>query len=200
MNRNHARRIAALEARIEPVDVGMVSDFDRGWYLALCRSSYLRVIRTFADILAQRHYHHEIGATSGMGLGWAMDWLQVLSGEDREARIQAEYDRLIFLADERGGFDEALGDWVETADREGWPVLGGVLYNVDRAGFEERLKSERNAADAARRGDMPGAAMWRRAHPDWRTGMTAEAALAFEGHLLKEREQLYAEGWKEAYP
>ncbi len=184
------RRLAALEDRFAPVDDAAMTDDDRRWFLGLCASSWLETLRQFAGVLAERRYHHERGTVAPH----AGDWGLTTTEDERDALIQAECDRFAVNADETG--DQALDDWLEPAEREGWPPLGGVTFSLDRLGFEAMVTRRRQSIDVSRGCEMPGSDLWRRAHPAWRPGMTGDA-LAFEIELVEEADRLYAE-WSEA--
>lgn len=187
------RRLAALEDRFAPVDDAAMTDDDRRWFLGLSESSISATIRQFAGVLAERRYLHEGGLPAGARSSWAGDWRECVPENERERWIEAELDRFTAMAAETG--DQALDDWLETADREGWPALGGPTFSMDRLGFEAMLTRWRQGIDVSRGCEMPGSDLWRRAHPAWRPGMTGGDALAFEIELSEEADRRDAEAF-----
>lgn len=191
MNMNSGQRLARLEAVYQPVDHAVMTDDDRRWFLGLCASSAAEVLRQFAELLAERRFLDEIGLPSGARSGWAGDWCVLVPEDERAGWIQAELDRLATMSAEAG--DDALDDWLESADRNGWPPVTGPTFTMDRAGFEEMVTRRRQSLDTSRGCDMPGSEMWRRAHPEWRPGISGDEAAAFELELLDEADRLEVE-------
>ncbi len=176
MNRYH-HRVQALEDRYAPVDPHVMTRTEREWFLGLCAPIAVEVVQWFAELLAERRYHDALGTSAP----WCGDWKSTTSDAERDAAVMSELDRLRALD---GNDDQAITDWVETADREGWPPLTGVTFRMDRAGFEDMVTRRRASIDVSRGCDMPGSVLWRRAHPTWRPGMTGDEALAFEHELM----------------
>lgn len=185
MSTSHGKRLDRLEAITGPPDLALDDD-GRRWFLGLCQPCMLATIHRFAEHLAERRYHHALGTRRP----WAGDWRQATTDAERDALVQAQLER--YCATDPTDPD-ALAEWLETADREGWPALGGLTFAMDRTGFEAVLARSRQDLDVSRACDMPGSVAWRRAHPAWRPGMGAEEATAFELELAEEAHRLDAE-------
>lgn len=187
MTTNHDRRLGKLEAIwTPPVGLASLDDRERQWYLGLCEASILAIIERFAGYLAERRYHHAAGAAAP----WAGEWSSSSTSVERDDAVEVEIERYLAMDPDD---PEALGVWLATADREGWPALGGLTFAMDRTGFEAVLRQSRSGLDVSRACDMPGSVAWRRAHPAWRPGMGTEEATAFELELAEEAHRLDAE-------
>lgn len=188
-----ARRLSALEALYQPADSRVLTDEDRRWYLGLCASPWLQTAEQFAATLAERRLLADGGFPDGARSGWSGDWNTAIPEDQRTALIQSERDRLASLALTYGGDDAALDQWLGTADREGWPRLGGIVSSMDLEGFEAIVTRRRAGLDTSRASGMFSSPQWCRNHPGWRVGMTGGAAKALEVELIKEAERLSAE-------
>lgn len=187
------KRLLALEDHHRPVSSQAMTDRDREWYLGLCASPWVETVWQFAELLAERRCLHEGGFPVGSRSGWAGDWREAIPADERDALVQAEYGRVAELAKLQGNDDDALDEWLATADREGWPPLGGVVFSMDRQNFEAMVQCRRASIDISRGADMLGSPPWRRDHPQWRLGMTGDEAVMFEIELLAEADRLRVE-------
>jgi hypothetical protein len=181
MNSN-LRRLEALEERLRPPVLALESDDARRWCAGLSESVWMKVVEQFAGLFAHMRYRQDVGFPAGARQGHCDDWRDVVPAEERTELMLAEVARLddLFLIDR----ETALATWADTAVREGWPALRGPTYTIDQAGFEDLLRRLLLSMDQARAADHPFTALWRRVHPDWRPGMTHDAALAFDFELL----------------
>lgn len=192
MNRPDAlKRLEKLEVIYRPADHTTMSLLDKEWYLDLCASSLHTVLRRFAGYLAERRYasHHKTGATE-VSSG---DWLQTTWQADRDVLIWAEIDRLVAMLPEFEDDDAALSEWLQIADRDGWPALPNLSFAMTLAGFQDVLTAERQQKDVARGKDIPIVAQWRQDHPVWRPGLDGDEAAALDHAFAEEAERLYEE-------
>lgn len=179
------KRLDRLHIIVQPTARATMSEQDRRWYLGLCEPTIQATIVRFAGYLAERRYHHEVGNRSPH----CLDWLMTTTEAERESRVRAELERYLAMDLDHPG---TLASWIETADRDGWPPLGGLTFAMSRQGFEGVLAGSRAALDRSRGCDMPGSVAWRRGHPAWRPGMSTADATAFELELAAEVHRLEA--------
>lgn len=180
------KRIDRLQVIARPMALESLDDEGRRWYLGLCESCQIRALQRFADFTAERRYHHERGHQDP----WARDWLETTTADERDAAWRFEIER--YLATDPD--DPAqLDAWLETADREGWPPLRGLIIPMNRSGLDDMVRTARSGVDCTRGSTMLVAIMWRSKHRAWRRGMAGDEALAFELALNIEAHQLQDE-------
>jgi len=183
MNQSLRKRIERLQVIARPMDLATLDDEGRRWYLGLCEPCRIRALQRIADYTAERRHHHERGRQSP----WVGDWLETTTAAERDAAWRVEVER--YLATDPD--DPAqLDAWLETADREGWPPLRGLIFPMNRTGLDDMVQHDRSSIDQSRGSSMPIAIMWRSKHQDWRRGMTGDEALAFEVALDIEAHRL----------